>query len=325
MDATSRMLRLLSLLQTHRLWAGTELADRLEVSRRTLRRDIDRLRALGYTVSARRGADGGYQLEAGSSLPPLLFDDEEAVAIAVGLRTATVGTLAGIDEVSVRALAKLEQVLPARLRSQISALTTYTVPMAPSGPTVDPGALTAIAQACRDQERLRFGYQTKEGVESDRRVEPHRLVSMGRRWYLVAWDLDRDDWRTFRVDRLHTVANTRWRFDARSLPADDAAAFVSGAIAAAPARYEARVTFHAPADEVAARMRHVAEAALEPVDDRTCMLRTKSDSLEWLAASITLIGVDFEVHEPPELIDHIRNLTARLSAATPPPARRRST
>ncbi len=318
MDVTSRMLRLLSLLQTHRVWTGPELADRLEVSRRTLRRDIDRLRELGYTVHARRGAEGGYQLEAGPSLPPLLFDDQEAVAIAVGLRTATVGSLAGVEEISVQALAKLEQVLPTRLRSRISALSRYTVPMAASGPTVDPGTLTAIAQACRDQERLRFAYQTRRGVESERRVEPHRLVSMGRRWYLVAWDLDRDDWRTFRVDRLHTVVNTGWRFDVRSLPGGDVAAFVAESIAAAPARYEALVTLHAPLEEVSERMKHVSDGPLESVDHGKCLLRTKSDYLEWLAASITLIGVDFEVHEPPELIEHIRELASRLAAATPP-------
>jgi predicted DNA-binding transcriptional regulator YafY len=312
------MLRLLSLLQTHRKWTGTELADRLDVSARTLRRDIDRLRSLGYEVHADRGIDGGYQLESGSSLPPLLFDDQEAVAIAVGLRTATAGTLDGIEEVSVQALAKLERVLPARLRSRISALSSHTVPMNWPGPTIDPTTLTAIAQACRDQERLRFEYQTREGAEAERRVEPYRLVVIGRRWYLVAWDLDRDDWRTFRVDRLHTVVATGWRFDGRTLPGDDVAAFVTESFAAAPARYESRVTLHASAEEVAERVRHLG-GMVEPVDETTCVLVAKSDWLDWLAASIALVGVDFEVDEPPELVDHIRSLAARLSAATPAP------
>jgi predicted DNA-binding transcriptional regulator YafY len=314
-DVTARMLRLLSLLQSHRQWSGTELADRLEVSPRTLRRDIDRLRTLGYTVHSQRGFDGGYQLDSGSALPPLLFDDQEAVAIAVGLRTATVG-LEGIEEISVQALAKLERVLPARLRSRISAFTTHTVPVVWPGPTVDPTALTIIAQACRDQERLRFGYQTREGAEGERRVEPYRLVVAGRRWYLLAWDLDRDDWRTFRVDRLHDVASTGWRFEARTLPAEDVAAFVAAAFANVPARYEARVTLHASAADVAGRLGHL-EGAVEPLDEHTSLLRSRSDSLEWLAAGLTVIGVDFEVEGPPELIEHLRRLTVRLSAAVP--------
>ena len=316
MDVTGRMLRLLSLLQTHRAWSGAELADRLEVSRRTLRRDIDRLRDMGYRVSARRGSDGGYQLEAGASLPPLLFDEQEAVAIAVGLRTVTVGGLAGIEDISVQALAKLEQVLPGELRARISALNTYTVPLPAGGPSVDAATLAVIAQACRDQERLRFRYTTRDGVESDRRVEPHRLVPSGRRWYLVAWDLERDDWRTFRVDRLDAVTHTSWNFDARTLPADDAAAFVAEALAAAPARYEAVVTLHAPFEEVAEGWRHYGGSGLEPLDGDRCLLRTKGDHLGWLAASILLIGVDFEVHEPAELVEHIRGLGTRLTAAT---------
>ncbi|MDQ3781960.1 MAG: WYL domain-containing protein, partial [Actinomycetota bacterium] len=242
----------------------------------------------------------------------------EAVAIAVGLRSATGGTLTGIEEISLRALAKLEQVLPGRLRVKINALSTYTVPMTASGPQIDPTTLAALAQACRDQERVRFAYRTREGVESERRVEPYRLVSAGRRWYLVAWDLVREDWRTFRVDRLRDLVATAWRFDPRVLPADDAADFVARAIAAAPARYDVVVTLHVSTDEAAHRMRYVAEGQLEAVDDGRCRFRTKGDSLEWLAASILLIGVDFEVHQPVELIDHIREITGRLAAAVPP-------
>src|SRR6266851_2217327 len=190
-NTSSRTLRLLSLLQTHRFWPGDELADRLEVSPRTLRRDIDRLRELGYPVDAHRGVDGGYQLAAGAVLPPLVLDDEEAVALAIGLRTAAQGAVAGIEEASVRALAKVVHVMPPRLRRRVDALRAATVPAvwATTGPTVDAGLLTAVAQACRDEERLRFAYTVQSGERTARHVEPHRLVSLGRRWYLVAYDL----------------------------------------------------------------------------------------------------------------------------------------
>src|SRR6201747_987403 len=204
MTATSgRLLKLLSLLQTRRDWPGGELASRLEVSPRTIRRDVERLRDLGYPVEASTGPFGGYRLHAGTAMPPLLLDDDEAVAIAVGLRAAARASVTGIEETSVRALVKLEQVLPSHLRRRVNALQTATVTLATSGgPTVDPEALTAIAGACRDRERLRFAYRGRDATESSRTVEPHTLVNLGRRWYLVAWDCDRDDWRPFRVDRL---------------------------------------------------------------------------------------------------------------------------
>src|SRR5687768_4750127 len=204
MGTSARLLRLLSLLQAPRDWTGAELAERLEVSPRTIRNDVERLRGLGYPVHATRGSIGGYRLAAGATLPPLLLDDEEAVAVAVGLRTAAGGTVAGIEETSVRALAKLEQVLPSRLRHRVNALQSFTVPVPPDrpGPTVDPAVLTVLAAACRDAERLRFDYRGHDGSATVRSVEPHRLVSWGRRWYLVAWDVDRQDWRTFRVDRI---------------------------------------------------------------------------------------------------------------------------
>jgi predicted DNA-binding transcriptional regulator YafY len=208
-NTSARMLRLLSLLQTHRYWPGGELADRLEVSPRTLRRDVDRLRELGYPVDASRGVAGGYQLQAGAAVPPLLLDDEEAVAIAVGLRTAAAGAVAGFEETSVRALAKVIQLLPPRLRRRIDALQAVTSPgVLGGGPTLDASALTTIAMACRGEERLRFRYTPRAGDTSDRHVEPHRLVSLGRRWYLIAWDTGRGDWRSFRVDRLTAPALT---------------------------------------------------------------------------------------------------------------------
>src|SRR5919199_6094248 len=222
-NTSSRMLRLLSLLQTHRYWPGAELASRLEVSERTLRRDVERLRELGYPVDAQRGVDGGYQLAAGTNLPPLVLDDEEAVALTIGLRAAAQGAVAGIEESSVRALAKMVQIMPPHLRRRVDALRSATVPAVwgSVGPQVDAGVLTAIAQACRDEERMRFSYTATTGETTSRHVEPHWLVSLGRRWYLVAFDLRRDDWRTFRVDRIDGARATGMRFRPRQLPGDD--------------------------------------------------------------------------------------------------------
>ena len=313
-DPASRMLRLLSLLQTHRHWSGSQLAARLGVSTRTIRRDVDRLRELGYPVAALPGMEGGYRLEAGTELPPLLLDDEEAVAIAVGLRTAAGGSVAGIEEASVRALAKLERVLPTKLRRRVSALSTYLVPLPNTSPMVDPETLALISLACRDRERLRFRYRTHDGTTSRRMTEPHRLVSAGRRWYLVAWDVGREDWRTFRVDRLDEPQATGVRFRERDLPAGDAAAYVAEAIRAPFAKHRAVVRLLAPLEAVADRLPPSA-GLLEAVTPETCILRTATDSLEWLAVFIGVLGVDFEILEPPELADSVRAMGDRLSRA----------
>ena len=319
MTATSgRLLKLLSLLQTRRDWPGEELARRLEVSARTIRRDIERLRDLGYPVDALTGPAGGYRLHAGTAMPPLLLDDDEAVAIAVGLRTAARASVTGIEETSVRALVKLEQVLPSHLRRRVNALQTATVTLAASGPTVDPEALTAIAGACRDRERLRFDYRGRDAAGSRRCVEPHTLVNLGRRWYLVAWDCDREDWRTFRVDRLTGLSPAGSRFEPRALPNDDPAAFVAANLSGAPSRYQARVTLHAPAEQVTERPLFMG-STVEAIDDRTCELRTSDDSLDWLAVRVAMLGLDFEVHEPPELVERVRELAARLERATGAP------
>ena len=233
-ETSSRLLELLSLLQARRDWPGAELADRLEVSRRTIRRDVERLRELGYPVESLTGPAGGYRLRAGTAMPPLLLDDDEAIAIAVGLRTAARASVTGIEETAVRALVKLEQVLPAHLRRRVSALGLGDDRAPGGGPTVDPQDLTVIAAACRDSECLRFAYRSRDGTESRREVEPHSLVNLGRRWYLVAWDRGREDWRTFRVDRLARPAATGVSFTPRKLPAKDAAAYVERSIAAAP-------------------------------------------------------------------------------------------
>lgn len=311
-DPATRMLRLLSSLQANYRLSGSELATRLQVSPRTLRRDIERLRSLGYPVLGTTGAEGGYRLEAGTAMPPLLLEDEEVVAIAVGLRTAAGGTVVGMEEASVRALAKLEQILPSRLRHQVNTLQTYTVPLAASGPTVAAETLVAIAQACRDRVGLRFDYSRRDGTGSRREVEPHRLVSVGQRWYLVAWDVDRRDWRTFRVDRLGPPRPSGARFSPRALPAADAAAFVSQAIASIPSRHDAVVTLKAPLEVVSARW-YPAGARLEAVDSGTCRMHVGAESLEWLAMATAMLGVDFEVHSPPELLDHVRTLAGRLS------------
>lgn len=309
------MLRLLSLLQTHRYWPGTELAQRLDVSLRTLRRDVDRLRELGYPVEASRGVAGGYQLQAGAALPPLLLDDEEAVAIAVGLRNAAGGAVAGISETSVRALAKVIQVMPPRLRRRVDALQTYTVPAVfGSGPTVDAQALTIIAQACRDDERLRFGYSARGGERTNRVVEPHRLVSLGRRWYLVAWDVERHDWRTFRVDRLVDPATTGARFRPRVLPADDAAEFVRERLASQPTRYQVIVDVQAPAEAV---RRVVWDwGTVEALTRETSRLMMNVDSLDWPAFVLGSVDADFEVVEPDEFRAYVRDMGERFVRLT---------
>jgi predicted DNA-binding transcriptional regulator YafY len=312
---SSRLLELLALLQSRSDWRGSELADRLEVSRRTIRRDVERLRELGYPVESLTGPAGGYRLRAGTAMPPLLLDDDEAIAIAVGLRTAARASVTGIEETAVRALVKLEQVLPSHLRRRVAALGAATVAPPVTGPTVDPQHLTVIAAACRDTECLRFAYRSRDGTDSRREVEPHSLVNLGRRWYLVAWDRRREHWRTFRVDRLERPTPSGVRFDPRRLPTRDAAAYVERSITGAPVRYEATVTLHATADEVAARVPHY-WGTVEPIDDSTSRYRTGDDDLQWLAIRIAMLDVDFEVHEPPELAERLRALSARLRRAT---------
>jgi predicted DNA-binding transcriptional regulator YafY len=313
-ETSGRLLKLLSLLQTRRDWPGEELARRLEVSGRTIRRDIERLRELGYPVDALTGPAGGYRLHAGTAMPPLLLDDDEAVAIAVGLRTAAGASVTGIEETSVRALVKLEQVLPARLRRRVNALQSATATLSPTGPTVDPESLTTIAGACRDRERVRFAYRSRDGTESRRHVEPLSLVNLGRRWYLVAWDCERQDWRSFRLDRLERPSPAGTRFEARELPGGDPAAYVAQSRSSAAYRYRARLTLHAPADEVRARSRYV-WGDIEAIDERSCEYRTSDDNLDWLAVRIGMLGVDFDVHEPPELIERCRLLADRFGRA----------
>ncbi|MFE1288604.1 helix-turn-helix transcriptional regulator [Streptomyces sp. NPDC058751] len=315
-DTPARLLQLLSLLQTPREWPGGELSERLGVSRRTVRRDIDRLRELGYPVQATKGADGGYRLVAGTAMPPLVLDDEEAVAIAVGLRAGAGHALAGVDEASVRALAKLEQVLPSRLRRRVSMLQAATTPLTSGdGASIAPETLTVIASGIAGQERLRFAYRSGDGTPSRRLTEPYRLVSTGRRWYLVAYDLDRGDWRTFRVDRVGEPFVTGARFTPRELPTGNAAEFLRQSMYRRQETYTYDIVFAAPADFVAARL-PAWVGAPEPLDERSCRLRSSSsDSVEWLAVRIAMVDCDFTVREPRELADYMRELGARLSRA----------
>jgi predicted DNA-binding transcriptional regulator YafY len=310
--SAGRLLTLLSLLQTPREWPGSELARRLEVSPRTVRRDVDRLRDLGYPVEATMGAEGGYRLVAGSALPPLLLDDEEAVAITVGLRTAAGQPVAGIEEAAVRALTKLERVLPARLRYRVSALNAATTPVITGDqPVVDPSQLTGIAAAITNHERLRFAYESNDGAESRRHTEPYRLVSAGRRWYLVAHDVERDDWRLFRVDRITNAFATGARFTPRELPESDPAAFVTSKLYSLAPTYDAVVTVHLPAAAVPAHLGEV-----EPIDEHRSLVRAGADTVEWLAFRFCAAGCEFEVHEPPELVEYVAALSGRAARAT---------
>ncbi|KUN78499.1 helix-turn-helix transcriptional regulator [Streptomyces griseoruber] len=312
----ARLLQLLSLLQTPREWPGGELSRRLGVSRRTVRRDIDRLRELGYPVQASKGADGGYRLVAGKAMPPLVLDDEEAVAIAVGLRAGAGHAVAGVDEASVRALAKLEQVLPARLRRRVTTLQAATTPLTSGdGATIAPETLTVMASAVAGHERLRFAYRAKDGTGSRRLTEPYRLVSTGRRWYLVAYDVDRADWRTFRVDRVSEPFATGARFAPRELPTGDAAEYLRRSLQGQAHEYAFDVTFPEPPEAVAARLPAWMGRPVEDGAGGSRLRGTTGDPVEWLAVRLAMLGCEFSVREPRELVECVRELGARLGRA----------
>jgi predicted DNA-binding transcriptional regulator YafY len=313
LGTSARLLRLLSLLQARADWSGAELADDLGVTTRTVRNDVQRLRDLGYPVHASPGVGGGYRLGAGAALPPLLLDDEEAVAVAVGLRTAAGGGVTDIQETSVRALAKLEQVLPSRLRHRVHALQAATVEIPAPGPTVDAAVLTAVAAACRDDQRLRFDYRDHDGSVSVRSVEPHRLVHDRGRWYLVAWDSDRADWRTFRADRIQPRIPTGPRFAPREPPGGDVVTYLQRGVGSATWRYRARVKVHAPATVVAGRLPPA--VLVDAVDEHTCIIDAGSDTPQMLAVYLGMLDEDFEVDGPPELVEQLATLAARYRRA----------
>ena len=313
---SERLLRLLSLLQARRDWPGPDLAGRLGVDVRTIRRDVERLRQLGYPVHATPGAAGGYRLGSGAALPPLLLDDDEAVAVAVGLRTAANGTVSGIEETSVRALAKLEQVLPARLRHRVRAMDSALVRMPGRGPVIDAEVLTVTAAACRDHERLRFTYGTHAGEVAERDVEPLRLVHTGWRWYLVAWDRGRADWRTFRLDRIDGLPVPGFRFTPREPPAEDLAAYVSSRIATAPYPHIVTLRVFAPAEVLAARVSPTS-AVVEPIDDESCRVRTGAKQFDYLPFYLAHWDLDFEVEDaPPELAEKLGRIADRFARAS---------
>ena len=297
----SRALQLLSLLQTHRYWPGHELADRLGISPRTLRRDVERLRDLGYPVDATRGVAGGYQLAAGASLPPLVVDDDEAVALAVGLRTAAQSGISGVDEASVRALAKIVQVMPPRLRRRVDALrmTTLSTTLGPA-PSADAGILTTLAQACRDEERIEFAYVARDAQASTRTVEPHRLVSIERRWYLVAYDLTRFDWRSFRLDRIADPRPTGTRFRPRALPAEDAAAYVRESLHSVIEPVVVEAVVEAPLERVLDVLQRWAD--VEEQGDGSSRVRITADSAEWALFGLAALDAPFRILGPKEAL-----------------------
>ncbi|MDI5980803.1 helix-turn-helix transcriptional regulator [Amycolatopsis magusensis] len=315
LETSARLLKLLSLLQTHRDWPGTDLAERLGVTTRTVRRDVERLRELGYPVHALQGTPG-YRLGAGASLPPLLLDDEEAVAVAVGLRTATSSSVAGIEETALRALTKLEQVLPSRLRHRVNTLQSATVRAGTApGPRVPADALMTIADACRRHECLRFDYTSPRGGASRRTAEPYRLVNFGRHWYLVAFDLDRGDWRTFRVDRLTPRPPAGPRFTPRELPYDDVADYLARQLSARTWPCQATVTLHESAEAVSDRV-WPGMGAIEAVDARSCLLHLGAETTDDLVWMITSVQADFTlVSGPPDLPAAFRRQAARCLAA----------
>jgi len=309
MDTAERVLALLGLLQQRAVWTGPALAERLGVTARTVRRDVERLRTLGYPVQASQGVGGGYQLGPGQDLPPLLLDDEEAIATAVSLLAGAGGGVASAGEAALRALTKLDRVLPTRLRSEVRALSESVESFGRGGRTpVDPDVLMVLARACRDHVEVEFGYASRP-----RRVEPYRLVSSDRRWYLLAFDRDRDDWRTFRVDRMSEVAPRTWHFRPRE-NAPDAAAYVHEGVASRVYPQRARFLVHAPAERVRDEI-PVSAAVVYPAGDGRCEVRAGADNLDGVLLHMALLDHDFEVLDPPELATRCHELAARLRAA----------
>jgi predicted DNA-binding transcriptional regulator YafY len=314
-DGTAtRVLRLLGLLQARRDWTGPELAARQGVSTRTVRSDVARLRSLGYLIDALPGVTGGYRLGGGGRLPPLLLDDDEAVAVAVGLSTATTAGVAGLEEASVGALLKLEQIMPSRLRHRVRSLRAATVSVRGHTPHLDPELLSSLAVACRDRESLHIDYRSHDDARSRRLIEPHRLVHAGGRWYVVAWDRSIADWRTLRADRIQLRTPNGPRFQPRELPGDgDVAGHVARGVATATWRVRARVTVHAATAVIRARL--PSTVPVEPLDEQTCVIEVGSDDPMMLAGYLALLGADFTVEQPAELVDALRALSARLARA----------
>jgi predicted DNA-binding transcriptional regulator YafY len=314
------MLELLSVLQSGRSWSGAELAERLRTSPRTMRRDVDRLRELGYPVVSARGPGGSYRLVAGRAMPPLLFTDDEAVATGVGLRLAALAQMDGSEGAADNALRKLEQVLPSALRYRLEAVSASTEAAGRGLPQLDLGLLQRLSTAAYARQDVRFSYTNRAGATGERRVEPYRQVLLGRRWYLLGWDLDRADWRTFRLDRIAGLAVPGTTFRPRELPKDGAASFVQNSSRRRDSRRQGVVRFAAAAEVVSERL--VAEAgSLTAIDGQSCRYVTAAESWDWLAVTLAAVGVPYTVEGPPELLDHTRELASRAAAAAQPAAR----
>ena len=311
LGTTERVLALLGLLQQRQVWTGTELAERLGVTPRTVRRDVERLRTLGYPVHASQGVGGGYQLGPGQDLPPLLLDDEEAIATAVSLLAGAGGAVAGAGDAALRALTKLDRVLPTRLRHEVRALSGSVESFGGGRTPVDPDVLMVLARACRDEVETGFGYPSGDAVRR-RRVEPYRLVASDRRWYLFGYDLDRDGWRSFRVDRMTDVAARTWRFQPR--PAPDAAAYVQEGVASRVYPHRARFLVHAPAETVRTQISGSAAVVREREEGR-CEVLSGGGNLDRVLLHVLLLGHEFEVLEPAALRARCAGLAERLRAA----------
>jgi predicted DNA-binding transcriptional regulator YafY len=308
-DTAARLLRMLSLLQRRPVWSGPELAEGLGVETRTVRRDVERLRALGYQVDAAPGIAGGYRLAMGAAVPPLLLDEEEATAVAVALGIMASVAVPGVENGALAVLTKLDRLLPPRLRGQLVALRQSTVALLPSMEVVPAEQLISLARACDGHERVTFAYQAHDGAETSRRVEPHRLVATDRRWYLVGFDLDRQAWRTFRVDRTADVHLTGHTFEPREL--DDPGRMVSQGIAAAAYNVQARIRIDAPIEVVRAIV-PPSVATLDGDGDQT-VASIGADRFGWLAGYLIDLGWDFEVVEPPEWRRAMADLGRRLA------------
>ncbi|ONI83139.1 DNA-binding transcriptional regulator [Actinosynnema sp. ALI-1.44] len=308
----ARLLRLLALLQQPRDWTGPLLAERLDVTARTIRNDVERLRSLGYPITATPGVAGGYRLGAGASMPPLLLDDDETIAVTVGLRTAA--SVSGIEEAAARALSKLERMLPSRLRHRVGALQDATVSIPHKGPVLDTDVLTAIATAIRMKETLRFHYQTHDGTPSSRSAEPHQLAHTRGRWYLLAWDTGRGDWRTFRADRITPRTPNGPRFTTRQIPGGDVVEYLREKLDTSMWRYRANVTVYAPTEHVVARL--PPSVVVEPVDERTCRVDVGSDNPRMLALWLGMLDADFEITDSLELAEELTAIADRYQRAT---------
>ncbi len=317
-ETTSRVLQLLGLLQSRRVWSGDELADRLGVTIRSVRRDVARLRDLGYPVLASKGRGGGYQLGAGAALPPLLLDPDEAVAMAVCLRLAAGGSVAGVGDSALRALSKLDQVMPSRLRSQVSAVCEATValPWNSSDSPVEPDVLMTLARACRDREHVSTAYVDRAGNATGRRLEPYQLVTTGRRWYLLAFDRDREDWRSLRLDRMSDVRALGSTFAAREAP--DAAAYVRRSISASPYRHIARVRYFASEQTVAQHF-SPSSVTIEADGPDMCIVTAGADDPERMVSYFATVGAEFEVLEPAEVVGAVTSVAERLRRAASRP------